>query len=149
LSEQNIEATNVFGAGESNSGGYTGSLPIYKILPINNSPVNACSTNRFGPYNKLAVAQFMVLDIASTGTYRFNVQEAGVDSGNSDPDIYLYHNDELLDFAEGTAVDEESLTYSFLSAGTYVLELVDDRAMDIKNTDEFTACFDVRALRLN
>lgn len=148
LLEQNIETTNAFGDGESNSGGYTGSLPIYKKLPANNMPVNVCSTNRFGAYNKLAVAQFMVLNIASAGTYRFNVQEAGDDSGNSDPDIYLYRYGELLDYAEGTAVDQESLTQT-LSVGPYVLELVDDRAKDIENTDEFTACFDVRALRLD
>jgi len=143
LSEQNIETTNGFGAGESNSGGYTGSLPIYKVLPVNNSPVNVCSTNRFGAYNKLAVAQFMVLDIASAGTYQFNVQEAVSDSGSSDPDIYLYRDGELLNFAESTNVDQESLEQP-LTAGTYVLELVDDRAMDIENTNVFTACFDVR-----
>lgn len=145
LLEQNIETTNAFGVGESNSGGYAGSLPIYKVLPVNNSPVNVCSTNRFGAYNKLAVSQLMVLDIASSGTYKFNVQEAGVDSGNSDPDIYLYQYGNLLDYAEGTQADQETLSH-FLSVGTYVLELVDDRAMDIENTDVFTACFDVRAV---
>ncbi|MCE3252586.1 MAG: hypothetical protein K0Q67_1606 [Cellvibrio sp.] len=148
LLEQNIEPTNAFGDGESNSGGYTGSLPIYKKLPPNNTPVNVCSTNRFGAYNKLAVAQFMVLDIAAVGTYRFSVQEAGDDSGNSDPDIYLYHYGELLAYAEGTAVGQESLTQT-LPVGTYVLELVDDRAKNIENTDELTACFDTRALRLD
>lgn len=148
LSEQNIETTNAFGVDESNSGGYTGSLPIYKPLLLNNTPVNVCSTNRFGAYNKLAVAQFLLLDVASSGTYQINVQEGADDSGDSDPDIYLYRRGGLLDFAEGTQVDQESLS-RFLSVGTYVLELVDDRAIDVENTDEITACFDVRAQRLN
>ncbi len=148
LFEQNIETTNAFGAGESNSGGYAGSLPIYKTLPLNNSPVTVCSTNRFGAYNKLAVAQLMVLEVASAGTYQFTVQETANDSGNSDPDIYLYRNGQMLDFAEGTLVDREDLS-SPLTVGTHILELVDDRAMDIENTDEITACFDVRAQRLN
>lgn len=37
LGEQNIEITNAVGEGESNSGGYAGSLPIYKILSTNNA----------------------------------------------------------------------------------------------------------------
>lgn len=148
LVEQNIETTNAVGEGESNSGGYSDSLPIYKVLSVNNTAINVCSTNRFGSYNKLAVAQFIMLDIVSAGTYRINVQEAGSDSGDSDPDIYLYRRGSLLDFAEGTLVDQESLS-QFLSAGTYVLELVDDRARDSENTDEVTACFDVRSQRLN
>lgn len=148
LLEQNIETTNAFGEGESNSGGYTGSLPIYKPLAPNNTPVNVCSTNRFGAYNKLAVAQFLLLDVASSGTYQISVQEAADDSGDSDPDIYLYRRGSLLDFAEGTQVDQENLS-RFLSVGTYVLELVDDRAVDMENTEEITACFDVRAQRLN
>lgn len=148
LMEQNIETTDAFGVNESNSGGYTGTLPIYKPLPLNNSPVNVCSTNRFGAYNKLAVAQFLLLEVASAGTYQISVQEGVDDSGDSDPDIYIYRRGNLLDFAEGTQVDQESLS-RFLSVGTYVLELVDDRAMDMENTNEITACFDVRALRLN
>jgi hypothetical protein len=148
LLEQNIETTDAFGVDESNSGGYTGSLPIYKPLPLNNSPVNVCSTNRFGAYNKLAVAQFLLLEVASSGTYQISVQEGIDDSGDSDPDVYLYRRGNLLDFAEGTQIDQESLS-RFLSVGTYVLEIVDDRAMDVENTDEITACFDVRALRLN
>ena len=148
LLEQNIEPTSAFGEGESNSGGYAGSLPIYKTLPVNDSPVNVCSTNRFGAYNKLATAQFMVLEIASSGTYQFNVQETGVDSGESDPDIYLYRYGKLLDYAEGVQMDRESLS-SDLSVGTYVLELVDDRVMNIDNSDLVTACFNVRAQHLN
>lgn len=145
LAEQNIEITNAFGDRESNSGGYTGSLPIYKSLPANNTPVNVCSTSEIGTYNKLGVSQFFVLNIGSSGTYQINAQETGADSGNSDPDIYLYRRGDLLDFAEGTMVDQESLELS-LPVGTYVVEVVDDRA---RNLDDITACFDVRLLRLN
>lgn len=147
LLEQNIETTTSFGEGESNSGGYTGSLPVYKILPVNNTKVNVCSTSRFGTYNKLAVAQFLRLDIASAGTYQITVEEAE-DSGDSDPDIYLYRRGDLLALAEGTMVDKEGLS-RFLSVGTYVLELVDDRAINAEGEEIITACFDVRAERLN
>lgn len=148
LYEQNIEITNAFGEGESNSGGYTASLPVYKVLPINSTPINVCSTNHFGTYNKLAVSQFFILNIASPGTYQLSAQEVGNDSGNADPDIYIYRRGKLVAYAEGTAVDQESLLH-FLSADTYVLELVDDRAKNNENSDEIIACFDVRAERIN
>lgn len=148
LMGQNIETTNSFGEGESNSGGYAGNLPVYKVLPMDNTPINLCSTNEIGPYNKLGVAQFMQLNVTSSGTYEFNVEEMGDDSGDSDPDIYLYRRGSLLGYAEGTLVDQESLS-QFLSVGTHVLELVDDRARDPANTDKVTACFDVRSQRLN
>jgi hypothetical protein len=144
LFEQNIESISAFGEGESNSGGYSGSLPVYKILSTNNSPTNVCSTNRFGAYNKLAVSQFLRLEIASSGIYKIDVQEAGANSGNSDPDIYLYRNGNQIVSAIDTQIDRETLSAD-LPAGTYVLELVDDRTMDISNTDVITACFDVRA----
>lgn len=143
LLEQNIVSTNAFGEGESNSGGYSGSLPVYKILATDNSPVTVCSTNRFGAYNKLGVSQFLRLDVTSSGTYQISVQEAGSDSGNSDPDIYLYKEGEEIVSATDTQVDHETLS-RFLSVGIYVIELVDARALDMNN-DLFTACFDVRA----
>ena len=144
---QNIEITNALGEGESNSGEVIGNLPIYKVLSLNNDAINVCSTNQVGTYNKLGVAQFLVLEVTSSGMYQFNVQEVGDDSGNSDPDIYLYRNGNLIDYAEGTTVDQENLSRT-LSVGTYVLELVDDRIKNIEGIDEITACFDVR-VRVN
>jgi hypothetical protein len=148
LREQNIEITNAFGAGEVNSGGYAGSLPVYKLLPIDNSAVNLCSTNRFGAYNKLAVSQFLVLDIVSPGAYQVSVQHTGDGSDNADPDIYLYRHGKLADYAEGAMIGQESLT-RFLTSDIYVLELVDERAKYNEYIGEITACFDVRAQRLN
>ncbi len=142
LSEQNIALTDAFGVGESNSGGYAGSLPVYKIIQPDNAPINVCSTNRFGAYNKLATAQFFVVNITSAGTYEFSVQEAE-ESGDSDPDLYLYSNGFLRAIAEGAEIDRERLS-RFLSAGTYVIELVDARVMTDENLEDVTACFNVQ-----
>lgn len=145
--EQNIEPTAAFGEDESNSGGYMGALPIYKTLSPYNVPINVCSSNRLGAYNKLAVAQFMRFDVNLAGKYQFSVQEASDDSGDSDPDIYLYRHGKLLAYGESTQVDQESFSH-VLPVGTYVLELVDDRVKDVENGDEITACFDVRAQQI-
>ncbi len=148
LTEQNIAIADEYGFGESNSGGYNGNLPIYKNLPLSNTPVNACSTNRFGVYNKLGNAQYFLINISTAGTYQFSALEVGDDSGNSDPDLYLHRRGSLIDLAEGAAVDEEILS-RFLSIGTYVLEVIDARVADIDESTEITACFDVRAQLVN
>lgn len=141
LIEQNIAITDAFGTDESDSGGYAGSLPVYKTLRPDNIPINVCSTNRFGNYNKLSVAQFFVVNIVSSGNYGVHVIESE-DSGASDPDLYLYSNGFLRVAAEGTAVDQENLS-QFLSVGTYVLELVDARMAD-ESLGDITACFNVQ-----
>ena len=141
LLEQNIEITNQFGAGESNSGGDVRSLPVYKS--IESSLVTACSTNTIGAYNKLMNSQFILIDVKTPGIYQFQVNESGSDSGNSDPDLYLYRNGTLIDSAEGASIDQESLSESLLM-GTYVLEVVDARIRDIEETNEITACFNVQ-----
>jgi len=148
LLEQNISITNAFAEGESNSGGYSGSLPLYSNLSVHGTPVNVCSTNWFGSFNKLAVAQFLLFDVPNAANYRIVAQKSGADSGEADPDIYLYSRGVLLDYAEGTAVDQESLSLS-LQAGTYVVELVDDRARSFDDSEKITACFEVRAELIN
>lgn len=145
LSGQNITITDRFGAGESNSGGATINLPVYKTLPLNNTAVNVCSSNANGSYNKLGASQFFVLNILSAGNYRITATEFGTTSDDSDPDMYLYQRGIQLQEAISPTVGTETLTRS-LSVGTYVLELVDDRAVRDDFNGDVLACFDVRAL---
>lgn len=147
LLEQNIEITDEFGVGESNSGGYVASLPIFKTLPLTNTPVNVCTSNRFGNYNKLATSQYFLINVTNAGTYQFNALESA-DSGDSDPDFYLYRRGELIGSAEAPTVDQENAS-RFLSVGTYVLELVDARIKDIEESSQITSCFNVRVQPIN
>lgn len=148
LAGQNIAITNAFGESESNSGGFVGALPVHKAVSINGPSTNVCSTNRFGSFNKLAVAQFLKLDISVQATYQIMAQESGGDSGDADPDIYLYQQGYLVDQAESSQVDSESLVHN-LAAGTYIIELVDYRAVDSEHNQDVTACFDVLVQQVN
>ncbi len=148
LNEQNIEVTDEYGSGESNSGGYTGNLPIYKNLSLNNVAVRACSTNIFGSYNKLGNAQHFLINIAASGNYQFTAREMGEDSGNANPDLYLYRSGYLIGMAENIDVGQENIS-RFLTAGIYTLELVDGRVVDVDETSQITACFDVQAHPIN
>lgn len=146
LLEQNIGITDAFGAGETNSGSYAGSLPVYKSLPLNNLPVNVCSTNRFGSYNKLGVTQFFLINIIASGNYGITAIESS-ESGDSDPDLYLYSNGLMRAKAEAATVDQEKLSL-YLNAGTHVLEVVDARATLDDGMGELTACFNVQMQQL-
>ncbi len=144
LSGQNIAITDRFGTGESNSGGAAANLPIYKSLPLNNTPVNACSSNSNGSYNKLGVSQFFQLNVLSSGRYRITAVAAPAGSSASDPDLYLYQRGQIIAQAESASVDSEALS-RFLTAGVYVLELVEAKAVDSDVTAAVNQCFDVRA----
>lgn len=148
LNEQSIAVADEYGAGESNSGGYVGSLPVYKNLVAGSPSINTCSTNRFGSYNKLATAQFFTITITTPGVYQVYAEEAGDDSGGSDPDLYLFRRGNLIDLAESSTTDQESF-FRFLVEGIYVLELVDARVMDVDETADVTACFNVHLQMLN
>lgn len=144
LSGQNISITDRFGAGESNSGGASIHLPVYKTLPLNNTAINVCSSNANGSYNKLGVSQFLRLNVLSNGRYQITATESPTQSDSSDPDLYLYQRGQLVAFSEAGTPDVETLSHS-LTAGTYVLEIADARAIDSGNTDEVNVCFNVRA----
>lgn len=148
LVEQDIAITDEFGSGETNSGGFAASLPVYKTLSVAGTSTKVCTTNRFGVYNKLANAQYLRVNISVQGNYQFTVQESPEDSGQSDPDLYLYDRGTLIALAEGVDVDRESFSRT-LTPGSYVLELVDARMQDPDNLNELNACFDLRAQLLN
>jgi len=140
LTSQNILFTDEFGAGESNSGGYSATLPVYKTVSPNSSAVNVCSSNRFGAANKLGVSQFLTMTI-SAGNYRVKAIKVSGDSGNADPDIYLYKQGVLQGFADGSTVNSESLTVS-LSAGVYIIEVLDAKNLN-EGVGTLSRCFDV------
>lgn len=143
LTGQNIAVTNRFGAGESNSGGMSRDLPVYKTLQPNNVAVNVCSTNLNGSYNKLGGSQFFRLDILSAGRYQISATESQSNLEDSDPDLYLYRRGQFIAAAESANADSETLTQS-LEPGVYVLEVTDARTTDESSSDAITACFDVR-----
>lgn len=148
LGEQNIAVTDEYGLGEMNDGGFYGSLPVYKNLLIGGTPVKGCVTNSFGPYNKLGNAQYFPVSIGASGIYQFNAVENGSDSGNANPELYLYRRGKIIDISETTDVDRESFSV-FLQPGVYALELTDQRISSGNAAATIRACFDVDAALRN
>lgn len=144
LSGENIATSaNAYGSGETNEGGDSRNLPVYKLLPTDGAAVNLCSSPANGKYNKLGVTQFLRFTLASTGNYRLLVERSGGASVPTDPDFAVFRNGSWLFTAETLTLNQEQAERNF-SSGNYVLEVYDWNNRDPDNEDQNTTCFDVR-----
>ena len=120
---QDINGTDSFGAGETNNGGNPQVLPVFKTLTVGGVPVTVCSVDDAGTNNKLGNYDFIRLSIATTGTYTLTMSRISGPAGR-DPDFFVHQADNLIDIADSTAVDTESLTRN-LPADDYWISVLD------------------------
>ena len=116
LAAQNIVVTDDFGSGESNTGGDARNIPIYQVLPVGGS-VEVCSYASNGLLNKLGNRKYLILDIASSGSY--SITAVGQTTGD-DPDFFLFSQGSLV--FRGDIVGNESITRN-INSGRYVMEV--------------------------
>lgn len=141
LVNQNILAKDEFGTGETNSGGYAATLPVYKNITPNAGVVNVCSSNRFGAANKLGVSQFLQVSLMTSTYYTISVERTDSGLMNSDPDIYVYQRGAIYDVSDNVVVDNAELVSNF-EAGTYIIEIMDAKNLN-PDANSITSCFDV------
>ena len=123
LSGQSITGSNALGSGESNNGSINSALPVYKIAEIGGSPVNVCSVDDAGSFNRLGNRELVVFDISQSGIYSLSMSV--VTGGEErDPDFNLWQNGEITLRAESAASGLETYRGT-LSAGRYVAEAYD------------------------
>ena len=147
---EDIQGTDVYGAGETNSGGLTYSLPVYHQLTVGAAPFEICSDNSEGEYNRLQNRQLVRFSIAASGSYTLIMERnAGSTNWNagvsSDPDFVLYQQGEILTvFPDGRSGNNNVETWTGqLEPGDYVLD-----AYEFLNTDDQSGtgglfCFDL------
>ncbi len=143
MQEQNIFGTDEYANNESNNGGLSISLPVYKALTVNGAAINVCSAADYGKYNKLGNSQFIRLNIAQSGIYNVRVNKSGGANVISKPEFVLYENGRAIAYVENTVNDNVSGNLN-ISRGNYVLEVYDLNNHDSDNTDEDMTCFNVR-----
>ena len=140
-SAQLINGTGAEGAGETNDGGVTSSLPLYKTLTIGGGPVTICSVDDRGVFNKLGNNAFLRLSVATTSNYTLTMTQSSGLTGR-DPDFSLTRMGQIIADADSTATDMEQLVTA-LSAGEYAI-----RASDFLNataTNSGDSCYDFTA----
>lgn len=141
LGGQNISSSHVLGNGERNNGAIASSLPVYKIITLDEEPVTVCSVDDAGRYNKLGNREFVYFDIMLTGNYTLDVSL--VSGGAShDPDFNLWHNGEVVTKSELSRVNTEKFTGE-LQHGVYVAEIYDFYNINGNSDRAGDACFSV------
>lgn len=141
VSAQTISGTGNKGVGETNSGNVSNALPVYQTVATDGTPLEICSLNDVGQYNKLGVRTFITFNVPTTATHTLTMaRKSGATS--RDPDFYIYRNGGLVARADSGDVDTETTSLS-LSSGDYVIDAYDFHNADLQTSaNNGDACFD-------
>jgi len=111
LGGNRIYGTDGYGAGESNDGGKTNSLPVYDQLSLGQTVIR-CMDDQSGTYNKLDNVRFFRFDGVAGQRYQLTVERATgigyptvVNAG--DPDYFVYVMDRLIEVGGSGEDDRE------------------------------------------
>ncbi len=141
-----VNSSDSYGTGETNNGGLTQSLPIYKAhTAALGATQQYCVYSPKQGGNKLG--DFAYIRFTATGTRTITVTRASNTTDETDPDFALLRSDGRIQTAYTTAVNSETLAVSTpLSAGTHVITLNDFNidGQTQKPVTQTTRCFDVR-----
>ena len=135
---QSIAGTGSDGVGETNDGGISSALPVYRKIDINGPTLNElCTLASEGSQNKLGNSVFISFDVALAGEHLFNATTA---SGAmlADVDFVIYKSGVVIATAEGTEAGQEKLNLA-LEEGRYAMslygyELSEDTCFDLSIT---------------
>ena len=122
ISAQQIYGTGSNGAGETNSGGITSVLPIYREIFTNSASQQVCYDNNSGVLNKLGNRSLLVFDVPVAGIYNIALTPAATASASLDADLAI--------FKQGVTIGRDySLNYNgranlfvSLTTGKHIIE---------------------------
>jgi len=139
--EQQIFGTGSLGIGETNDGGLTTNLPVYRPITADGSPVTVCSVNDNGLFNRLGNRLFMVFDVENTQRFTFDMQRTSGPTGR-DPDFRIFNQGRIFGRGISPDIDRETASVT-LNPGRYMISAVDDFNIRLNDEDETGAdsCF--------
>ncbi len=140
LSEQSIFSSNALGTGENNSGAIASALPVYKEAKLSGAPIEVCSVDDAGNYNKLGNRELIFLNIEETGSFTLSMilKTEGVER---DPDFNIWQNGVLIEEIS-TSTKNQEVYQRTLKAGTYVIEAYDFYNINGVSDKRGDACFE-------
>jgi hypothetical protein len=134
-------------------------LPLYVDVSMDGTAVNICANDDYdgdGDGNKLATYRYLRLNVPATSAFDVNVittTTADLPPDNpedprdqSDPDMFIFRNGQLVDFGNSGVANQEVFTTPVLSGpDTYVADLREFRYADPESPVDFPnhMCFDV------
>ena len=151
----------IWGTNETNDGGAIDPqdvLPIYVDMVADGTTTNICSNSQFEPYpdkegNKLSEYRYIRLDVPIDDEYNILIESTTPtpptadpdDHDQSDPDMILRQNGDLILPLISAVDNSETGTTPLLQAGTYVADLREWRYADPLRPASYpnAVCFDV------
>lgn len=137
LTGESIFGSDDFAAGESNNGGDSGILPVYKTISLND-PISVCSRSPFGDdtTNKLGNRVFLRFDNNAARPVAIQVDGAPDGGGTTfatDPDVFVLRRGALTMVGLSTpsgpkphsTPGHETISQFALAAGTFIIEVYD------------------------
>ena len=130
LDGEDISGTDDFGAGESNNGGDTEILPVYRTIQQLGQQINVCSRSPGGnaSTNKLGNRVFLRFDNNAARLVTIEAIGAAPSGGTSaatDPDIFVLREGALVNFGTSTTPGQETIPQFQLPQGTIIIEVYD------------------------
>lgn len=143
MKEQNIFGTTAYGENENNDVFYTADLSLYKNIQANGGALSACSSPRFGKYNKLANSQLLKLSIAQSKSYSIFITRSNDTQVATKPEVIVFSRGDTLKTFKSAGLNLTTGSLS-LSPGVYILEVYDANNRDENNMQDNTTCFNVQ-----
>ena len=137
--EEVIEGTGFFGDGETNGRGLDFSLPVYHSLTVGAAPIEICSDNFAGEFNRLENRQLVRFEVDDFGFYETTVIR-GPNNTNwnadieSDPEVVISSEGRVIDVGF-TVFNNLEVLRVLLSPGVYVIDVFDFFNIDLDIED--------------
>jgi hypothetical protein len=141
LTAQGISGTGPRGTGETNDGGRSQVLPIYKTATIGGGAVTVCSSAVNGTTNKLGVRDFITLSVPTSGTYTLTATKTSGAATTTDPDFFIWEQGSLFTnkVARSSVIDSETWTGTLNAGVTYAIEIFDTN--NFESASAADSCF--------
>jgi len=141
MNSQQIFGTGFFGFGETNDGGISSALPIYKTVSANSGPVELCYNNDNGTQNKLGNINYVMFEPQTSDNYTASVITNYNQSRFFDFDLSIIKSGNEIAFNNDLTIGKTSIS-AFISAEKYIIKV------SVWDPDEYITrgnyCFDLQ-----
>jgi hypothetical protein len=121
LAEQ-IFGTGYYGIGETNNGGISSSLPVYRTISANTGPIEVCYNNNAGVLNKLGNRIYSIFDVANAGTYQISLSPKSIASASLDADLVIFKSGTTLGRDYSAQYNGNAFLNISLTTGKHIIE---------------------------
>ena len=117
----------IFGAGdngaeETNSGGIGSSLPVFREISANNSPIEICYNNNAGVLNKLGNRTYILFNVLSAGIYQISLSPKSITGATVDADLLIFKSGTTLGQDYSPQYNGSAYLNISLTTGKHIIE---------------------------